>query len=223
MVHLATEAASAPIGQAAAEDASPLDLQPFCSTDEVRPYLMKPFSRHGFTWATNGHILVRVTLRSDISDVDKKFNIAGPLQDFESASFFKPEYFLPPPVPAPVGCAACDGRGHEHDCPSCGCICGACDGKGEVNPENNMSVSIGPTPFSLKYIRQILSLPGIEIETLAADQSMKPLFFRFDGGIGALMPLRSPHTDHVDLTRKSDEASSLPPDFSTAEAPAVPR
>jgi hypothetical protein len=36
-----------------------VDLQGFCSTDSGRQNLQKPFSRGEFTWATNGHVLIR--------------------------------------------------------------------------------------------------------------------------------------------------------------------
>jgi hypothetical protein len=164
LVHRTTEPVSAPIGQ----DAVPmLDLQQFCSTDETRHYLLNPFSRDGFTYATNGHIMVRVALRPDVPDVDKKFNQEGPLKDLESATFFRPSFELPP-KPVRGECPTCEGRGFKHNCPGCECQCGTCDGSGESDGERLFSTSIGPKIFALNYVRQVLSLPGIELATLPA-------------------------------------------------------
>lgn len=193
--HRTTESASVPIGQDAVP---PLDLQQFCGTDETRHYLMKPFSRDGFTWATNGHILVRVALRPDVPDVDKKFNQNGPLKDIDGATFFRPKFDLPP-KPAKGECPTCDGRGFAHDCPDCECQCETCDGSGESDGERLFSTSIGPKIFALNYVRQMLSLRGIELATLPETADENPMLFRFDGGVGALMPMRGGRADHIDI------------------------
>lgn len=205
MVHLATEAASAPIGQDAAEEAAPLDLQQFCGTDPCRSYLMKPFSRDGFTWATDGHILVRVQLRPEIPDVDKKFSPQAVLAGIDDLKFCHPSFELPS-APTGIGqCDACEGRGHMHACPDCECECEACGGSGEMNPERQMSTSIGLKIFSLYYARQMLSLPDVEIAwPIEADE--KPLLFRFDGGAGALMPMRSQRANHIDIKFSATDA-----------------
>ena len=36
-----------------------IDVAQFCATEKSRSYLSKPFDFGGYTWATNGHILVR--------------------------------------------------------------------------------------------------------------------------------------------------------------------
>lgn len=176
-----------------------LDLKPFCSTDETRPYLLKPFSRDGFTYATNGHIMVRVALRHDVPDVDKKFNQNAPLAGVDETTFFRPSFELPP-APTQTGeCTLCEGRGFDHDCPDCECVCEICKGEGNVDVEKNISTAVGPTLFALNYVRQILSLAGVEIATLPKKANEKPLLFRFDEGVGALMPLRGEKADHVDI------------------------
>ena len=43
-------------------------LQAFCSTDPMRPDLTKPFARAGFTWATDGRVLVRVATIDGLGD-----------------------------------------------------------------------------------------------------------------------------------------------------------
>jgi hypothetical protein len=46
-----------------------IDLTQFCSKDKHLFSMMAPFSLAGFTWATDGSILVRVPMRSDIPEV----------------------------------------------------------------------------------------------------------------------------------------------------------
>jgi hypothetical protein len=198
MVHRTTEAASAPIGHPAGESVSLLDLQQFCGADECRHYLMKPFSRDGFTYATNGHIMVRVVLRPEVPDVDKKFNQEGPLKDLDGATFFRPSFELPP-KPEVGECPTCKGRGVAHECPDCECQCGTCDGSGESDGERLFSTSIGLKSFSLSYVRQVLSLPAVELATLPEAPDEKPLLFRFADGVGALMPMRGERANHVDI------------------------
>lgn len=182
-----------------------LDLQPFCGTDETRFYLMKPFSREGFTYATDGCIMVRVTLRPDVPDTDKPFNQNEPLNGVETATFFRPAFELPPAPTAKGECTACDGRGYDHDCPDCECVCEICDGEGNVDIERKMSTTIGPKIYSLHYVRMVLSLPGIEIAAHPKKSDEKPLLFRFEGGVGALMSMRSERENHVDI--KFDQAA----------------
>jgi hypothetical protein len=201
MDHRTTEAASASSGHPAVPM---LDLQQFCGADEFRPYLMKPFSRNGFTYAANGHIMVRVALRADVPETTAKFDPEKPLKGIDQAKFFHPSFELPPAPTERGECVSCSGRGYEHDCPDCECICERCHGSGNMDIESRISASVGPTPFSLHYIRQMLSLPGIEIEELPVDKSEKPLFFRFEGGVGALMPLHKQHIEHIDIKLRKD-------------------
>jgi len=143
--------------------------------------------------------MVRVTLRPDVPDVEKKFNQDRPLDGIETATFFRPSFKLPPAPPETVECTFCDGRGYDHDCPSCQCICDRCHGEGSLNPERQTSTLIGHTPFALNYARQVLSLPEIELAGLPGAKSDKPLLFRFSEGVGALMPLRSEMIDQIDI------------------------
>lgn len=48
-----------------------IDLSHFCYTEDDRSYLKQPWSRGDFTYATNGHIMVRVPRRSDVPENDK--------------------------------------------------------------------------------------------------------------------------------------------------------
>lgn len=57
-----------------------------------------------------------------------------------------------------------------------------------------VSTEIGGVIFDLKYIRMIAELPGVEI---VITDGKSPAFFRFEGGDGALMPMRSEFENHV--------------------------
>lgn len=185
-----------------------LDLQPFCSTDETRWYLLKPFSMGEFSYATNGHIEIRQPRREDIPEMDEKapkFDASAPFAGIESAVFSRIEADLPPPPETTGPCKLCDGRGYEHDCPSCDCVCEPCHGSGEMDPERFISTSIGGVFFVLSYVRQMLELPGVEISNTAVlsikHKKSRPLLFRFDGGEGALMPRMKQLEDHIEIER----------------------
>jgi hypothetical protein len=186
-----------------------IDLQQFCGTDETRWYLMKPFSQGEHSFATNGHIEVRIPRRDDITELDDKapkFDANAPLAGIDEAAFSRFDADLPP-APTEVGpCKACDGRGYEHACPDCECVCEMCHGSGDMDQERFMSTTIAGIDFTLSYVRQMLALPGVEIAQTAATatalKGMKPLFFRFDGGVGALMPRRGRFEKHVEIERK---------------------
>jgi hypothetical protein len=92
-------------------------------------------------------------------------------------------------------CLGCDGRGFEHDCPSCTCTCDRCDGSGKEDPDKDVSVDIGGVPFAARYVRLIQALPGIEVS--ATIDGNIPMPFRFNGGEGLLMALREPHVSHI--------------------------
>lgn len=171
----------------------PIDLQPFCGNDECRhPYLMRPFTRRGYTYATNGHILVRVPPRSEIPDSEKDFRVERPFDGIECAIFTPLPAFV---VPKPDGdCEMCDGRGFEHSCPDCQCTCWACEGSGSEVWGAGTSIEIGGVSFAAKYLLMMQGLPGIAIGRPRQEQS---LLFRFDGGEGALMPLRGQCPTHI--------------------------
>jgi hypothetical protein len=50
------------------------------------------------------------------------------------------------------------------------------------------SVSINGAVLDVKYIKMIAALPSAQIEV--SPKNMEPLLFQFDGGVGALMPMR---------------------------------
>jgi hypothetical protein len=174
-----------------------IDLNSFCElTDESpREELRQPFSRGDFTYATNGHIMVRVPRRIDVSrdvvlKVDPETILAG-----INETKFRPLPNVTLPDDSTVACPSCNGSKHEHRCPDCKCKCEYCDGAGLVTEE--ISVSIGKAPFALRYVRMLIELPKIEVAKRVKLKPATPILFRFDGGVGALMPMRSRGERHI--------------------------
>jgi hypothetical protein len=175
-----------------------IDLQPFCSTNKLRPSLHRPWSAGRWSIATNGHILVRVPRRDDIAENPSAPDIKGVVRALDGVTF-RPlrNIDVPPPADSETECSKCDGRGTEHDCPQCTCECEACEGTGVAVPAESVSVGIGGVPFSAKYVRLLQCLPKIEV---GADLKVRePMPFRFDdGGEGVLMPLFYALPTHIE-------------------------
>ena len=174
-----------------------IDLKPFCSTDRFRPNLHNPFSLGSWTYATNGHVCVRVPRRDDVPEATDKPVAANTL--FERRNFsdaiLRPlgEFDLPTLERWP--CSRCEGRGHKHDCPDCNCECENCDGRGET--EEDASVGVGGRFYTARYLRAVSALPELQIETNPPGND--PLFFRFaEGGEGLWMPLRDRCEKHAE-------------------------
>lgn len=165
-------------------------LKQFCGAEWSWPYLHEPFSRGEYTYATDGAIIVRVPRVAEIGEDPYTPN---PEEIFATmpADGWRPLRVELPPIAPTEECWSCYD-GFEHDCPDCTCECDECDGTGLVEP--NLSTEIGGVIFDLKYIRMIAELPGVEV---AITDGKSPSFFRFEGGDGALMPMRSEFKNHV--------------------------
>lgn len=174
-----------------------IDLKKFCCTDGSRAYLMTPFTIGEFTYATNGHIAVRVPALAEWPVAEKPGLMfeKAPELFAKDVTEFKP---LPsiefPPIDEEDECSACDGRGHEHDCEDCQCICSNCAGTGLEQPFNDMTVGIGTCIFHAKYIALLKELPAIEI---GPTDPREPVRFRFAGGEAVIMPRSSMLPNHV--------------------------
>lgn len=92
-----------------------------------------------------------------------------------------------------VDCDACDGYGVLDPV---GCQpsddgaerCDECDGAGVVEPPI-VPVMLNGCPVDRRYAALLITLPGIMIEVKPEPWLNEPVQFRFDGGVGALMPL----------------------------------
>lgn len=163
------------------------DLQQFCSKDDTRYYIQRPFSDGDFTYATSGHILVRVARRGDAQQAEKSLftgqRCNAILAVHDGATFGQMAPLKMPHLDR-VPCDYCEGPGDAS--------CFECDGVGDV--EQDASISVQGVPFNARYIEKITALPGFEI---AAANTTGPTPFRFDGGIGVIMPMKGPHSKHL--------------------------
>lgn len=166
-------------------------LQPFCGEDKTRPAMMRPFPQNGFTFATCGRCLVRVPLIDGTPSIDE--TIPAPPTVTEKALPIPPEdvewgTFSTLPEPEMEGCHICAGYGKCACCEVCGTHeCGNCDGTGQT--EKRLRVVIEHRTFDAKYLRKISMLPGLLIAAKFGSE-LEPMAFKFDGGIGSVMPMR---------------------------------
>ena len=164
-----------------------IDLDAFCADDDQHPQTHTPFSIGEYTYATNGHYCVRVPRRPGVPEV-KDAPDASKLFGSTNGLRFYPLAPLDLPAAEMTTCNFCDGRGTEHDCPNCRCLCEYCDGDGKLLVP--FPVEIVGAQFSSEYVRMLLALPGLLVNKTNASANDLPaqmLCFRFDGGEGRLM------------------------------------
>jgi hypothetical protein len=187
--------------------ADKIDLQPFCSTDVWRPYLLKPFRYKGYVYATDGLVMLRVADDESFVTTDR-VDAERVLAGLQDATFLPaPAVALPPaPIDATIKCPDCDGRGKEHKCPDCDCECEGCDGAGKIKIVSEVSTMICGHIFNIANVRKVDALPGLEIAPASANVAdLKPMLFRFAGGVGAMMPMRAKAKDHIEIERATTE------------------
>lgn len=164
-------------------------IKTFCGTDETRAILMQPFTRDGWTWATDGRIMVRVPVIPEVPETDAIPSIS---EVFAS----NPEVPLHDPVPVPDAkepqdCTMCGATGYVY-CPYCQHFetCKNCDGTGKTAFDNryNRWQRIDGQPFACRYTRLVMSLPGAKIG-VGTVKGLPYMLFSFDGGSGILLGL----------------------------------
>lgn len=175
-----------------------IDLQQFCAKEDLtKEYLRRPVSVGDYTYATNGHIMVRVPRRPEVEEAPantpKKLDTPFPSP---LPRAWRPVGTTPIPVDVMGPCDDCSGRGLMHACPSCQCACPTCDGSG-LAPQP-ASCNIAEWVVDLRYARLIQALPGAEVATEPYEAG-KPIVFRFAGGVGVVMPLTRRYPNHLDV------------------------
>jgi hypothetical protein len=181
-------------------DPASFDLTPFCLLNKLEHYspevnqiLSAPFSIGDHTYASNGHICVRIPRRPDAPEFRET-------PDTSKALFSAPKLFLDTvgycqlaPLNLPEveekTCSACGGRGTKHDCPNCTCPCPNDCNDGKSIRE--VFVKISGATFQANYVRRMLALPDLHVSKtikryVNGNEHMRLLRFRFDGGEGAL-------------------------------------
>jgi hypothetical protein len=174
------------------------DLLPFCAAEHNYRFasIGRPWTCEGFTYATDGRILIRVPAIEGVEWNEKAPPVAKLIAETVPKSVAK---WVPLPVfPDPVfdECENCGGKGKwretdesgkeiglEFDCDEC------IGGKWpKVRP-----VRVLGRLFNDHFLEEIASLPGIEIADVPYREGAA-LYFRFDGGDGLLMPMK----EHVE-------------------------
>jgi hypothetical protein len=193
-----------------------INLKHFCSTEEWQTYLHTPFSFGEFSYATNGHIAVRVARRADVPEADEKQT--KPAETLVKA-FAKAEKQRPLPIsfklpdqPEKIECEKCHGDGRpDHDCPTCECTCEECDGTGWTWPRQR--IRFDGFDADAKYLRMIAALPEAKIALEKCQEwGTDPVYFTFAGGDGVLMTMNRDKILHeeevfqaVELAKMDDE------------------
>lgn len=184
-----------------------IDLAPFCSKDETKFYLSKPFAYGDKTYATDGHVILEL----DLSDYPSQIVdfAPNPLRVFD-AGVTKEEWdSCIPHIDIELGtppdlseCKHCSGQTPVHSaCPDCMCVCSYCDGTNKSSPRLKGSTNIGVAIFDQYYIRLIQSLPGLRTPPRRKGTEKSPMPFKFEGGRGALMPISHELLNHIRVKR----------------------
>jgi hypothetical protein len=145
-------------------NANGIDLKPFCWPDNQ--LLSAPFSIGDHTYASNGHICVRIPRRPDVPEVKETPDT--------SRLYLAPKFFLD---------SVCDYRQLAPlNLPAVRKL-----------KMWKVFVRISGAPFQANYLRLMLALPGLQVgKTLKRHVSRsrarsRVLRFRFDSGEGVLM------------------------------------
>ncbi len=196
-----------------------IDLQRFCANEhDLRSYLHKPWAHKGYTYASNGHICIRVPAPDQAETVfpHKVGDAAASIFERPAGAEYAP---LPEFAPAP-DCGTCEGRGKVKmepcaDCDGDGYFehghheyhCKECDGEGSIYGVGDMQDCpdccgsgrqarfvrfIPGVGYDSRYLAWIAALPGAKFAIGAAakyGEHQGAGRFTFDGGEGVLMPM----------------------------------
>lgn len=185
---------------------APEILKAFAGSKEEGGHFGK-FGRHnGYLYTTNGHICIRIDDDESVL-VDADFSFAEKIQSLLETATPKPvEICLAALIQLPeaIPCSICNGTGCVEDHLACdgmgcqGCDCGTVASKPEINGHYECwacegsteslhnPVHVGNTYFNRRYLHLLQQLEGTVL--LLAEMPLGPHFFRFKGGMGAIMP-----------------------------------
>lgn len=184
------------------ETKAEIDLQEFCECDEYPRYeINKPWVESGWRYATDGRVLVRVPA-IDEPDSPQPINGKKRPRGFEIMQPVDGDWL---PWPQIKKCTMCGSRDRRMPCDHCSgsgiCICecenehkcGHCNGTGKRECTtcigNTVPHLFGKSKLAHKYAWLIAQLP--DVEYLPTDSKDADLVrFKFEGGEGAVCPLR---------------------------------
>jgi len=191
-------------------------MNKFCGLGER---ISDPFTEGDYTYATNGHIIVRVP---KMDAVTKKAMINPTVVPWDHAILteWKPieDYPLPEKVVCPdceglkkIVCPECDGKGetslrgkldyYDIECPLCdGDLnyreeCENCDSDGKRYEQKRPRIELKPWDVivNAEYLYMIKTyLPGphyLTVNRADQDYPMGIIRFKFEGGEGGVMPM----------------------------------
>jgi hypothetical protein len=195
-----------------------LNLQKFCARSyDKREHLKTAWAHKGWTYASNGHILLRVPApeHADTVATHGAANAGSMVDDAGKVS-----YIGLPNTPEPTRCDECAGVGQylQMKCPDCegkgefthgvyDYECRRCEGDGLVRAAEGeaggelqdcaacdgigyfrgIGSLVGNATYDRAYLHMLAKLPGVRVCTNGPG---KPMHFTFDGGEGLLMPFR---------------------------------
>lgn len=171
-----------------------IDLKPFCDPDSVCYALVTPWNSGGWTYATDGHVLVRIPT-GDPDTSDDKRRPAIPQEWFATEREWKWTTW-----PKRRRCQECGGAGdRQTKCDHCSAAsrkrCADCDGTGLITLDcrcRETGKEICGVKISDHYAWLIGRLPGVECHVNDApypDGERGFLILRFDGGEGVIVGL----------------------------------
>lgn len=161
-----------------------IDLQKFCASEDSNYQMKAPFTRGEFTYATNRHLIVRVSAVPGILPDEKAPN---PQKLGWDAVVTDDQWLKITQDIKMVDCEDCQGgEKAPHNCPYCSCECKSCD-NGKQFEES--AIKIGSKTAQARYLFLIKQLPNYFIAPDATPKG-EAIHFKFDGGYGLLMPMR---------------------------------
>ena len=190
-------------------------LNKFCNKDKYRRNISTPFSIGDYTYATNGHVIIRVDKVESIGSVENSLNPETLLTWDHS----KIKEWLPLPeysIDISDKCRYCRGTGKSEECSECedeGFVefsnshnnyeveCKTCEGFGTVVSEDIPCDNCGESGFNLnspinfkdkkvnvRYLELIKDLTSIALSP--AGDPVEPIRFKFYDGCGFIMPMK---------------------------------
>src|SRR3972149_1588734 len=151
-------------------------IKQFCgSIDTKRHNIHLPWSREEYSYATNGHVIIRIPRHPEINE-----NPDAP----DAAKLFSNtlppgEYIDIPQLPEPIlsNCSVCRGTGRIAGEPNW-IECKECD-NGKIAELQKITIQgvIFEVIFNVEYLRKISKLPNAKIAVV--NNTEKPSWFKF--------------------------------------------
>lgn len=197
---------------------TPEELKKFCADrDDLIYYIQEPFSHGDYTYATNGHIMVRIP-RIEMEETERSRDAAVKLVGKAEKMFSdwsQAAEFLPIPaveLPPMSTCKDCGGTGKNAECPKCDgtkevefsnayhdyeFTCKTCNGRGRIEgPCENCDGTGKIETFAstevgnAKFQNKYLFMIAALPDSKIAPDGDGVAYFTFEGGDGVLMPTR---------------------------------